>query len=189
MRLHLHNNLINMSHNFSTLDNRIEAINKWLISEFSSIRTGKASPAILDIIKIDSYGSKVPLNQIASVSIEDAKTLLVTPWDKNLAKPIESAILTSDLGLSVLGGDTSIRVGFPELTSERRTQLIKITKSKLEEAKISIRKEREREISLIKKLPSENDQKIYIQEVEVKVKKANDNLTVLTNDKEKSLSL
>ena len=178
-----------MSYDFSQIDSKMQDISNWLISEFARIRTGRATPSILDSVKVDSYGNKVSLNQVASVSIEDAKTLLVTPWDKNMTKPIESAITSSDLGISVSTADSSVRVIFPDLTSEVRERLIKLTKSKLEEAKISIRKEREKVVSDIKKIASEDEQKRHIQSLEKKVKEGIEKLEALSKDKEKELSI
>jgi len=90
-----------------------------------------------------SYGTKLPINQVAGITVEDAKTIRVTPWDKNQIKEIENALNTADLGVSVVVDDQGLRVIFAELTSERRNSLIKVAKSKLEEAKISLRNARD----------------------------------------------
>ena len=111
----------------------------WLQQEYSGIRTGQAAPAILDSIKVDSYGAKVPINQVASIGIEDARTLRVNPWDSDSVSAIETAIREANLGLSVVTDSTGLRVIFPELTSDRRTQLLKLAGQKLEEARISVR--------------------------------------------------
>lgn len=132
-----------MSYNFTTLKNHVTETENWLKKEFSSIRTGQATPSILDGVKINSYGAKVSVGNIAGVTIEDAKTLRITPWDKNQIKEIEKAITILNMGVAISVDESGIRVSFPDLTSERRDALIKILKGKFEEAKISLRKVRD----------------------------------------------
>ena len=121
----------------------LDAVVEWLRKEYQSIRTGMASPAVLDGVTIESYGVQSPLMQIASISIEGAKSLLVSPYDKSQVKQIEKAISDASLGLSVVGTDSGVRISFPDLTAERREMLIKLSKQKLEDARVSIRKERD----------------------------------------------
>ncbi len=132
-----------MNYDFSGFKKRGEEIKNWLTKEFTSVRTGRASPVILDGVIVEAYGSKMPLNQMATVMVDDPKTLAVAPWDVSVIKNIEKALRDSDLGLSVSVGDSTIRVSFPELTSERRQSLIKIVRQKEEQAKVSLRNERE----------------------------------------------
>ncbi len=117
---------------------------EWLKREFSGIRTGRATPAILDNIKVESYGTLMQMKEVGSVNIEDARSLRVTPWDITQAKGIEKAITAADLGLSVTVDDKGLRIIFPELSSERRTQLLKVAKQKLEDARVAIRNDREK---------------------------------------------
>ncbi len=133
-----------MNYDFSKFKNDIGEVEQWLIKEFSTIRTGMASPALLDGVKVDSYGTMIPLSQVANIGVEDAKTLAVTPWDASQIKDVEKAIIDADLGVSVSVGGTTIRASFPDLTSERRDLLIKTAKEKLEKAKVSLRAEREK---------------------------------------------
>lgn len=133
-----------MAYNFTPLKQKTTDTVEWLKREFSAVRTGRATPVILDAVRVDSYGSKMAINQLASVSVEDPKTLRISPWDMSQAKNIEQAIRESDLGLSVTVDDRGLRAIFPELTSERRQSLIKVAKQKLEEARIALRLERER---------------------------------------------
>ena len=133
-----------MAYNFGPFKQNIKGMEDWLKREFSSIRTGRATPAILDGLKADAYGSPMPLNQLANIAIEDARTLRLTPWDISQMKVIEKSIIISDLGLSVSVDEKGMRIIFPELTSDRREALIKIAKQKLEEARITIRNEREK---------------------------------------------
>ncbi len=132
-----------MSYNFSELKKEVEKTQEWLKQEYSAIRTGRATPAILDSVLVDSYGSKMPINQLATITTEDAKTIRITPWDVSQVKEIEKAITDSNLGLSVNTDEKGLRATFPDLTSERRDQLIKLAKQKLEEARISLRSARD----------------------------------------------
>ncbi|MFA5987697.1 MAG: ribosome recycling factor [Candidatus Paceibacterota bacterium] len=132
-----------MAYNFDSLKNKLEDKVKWLSSEMSGLRTGKASPAILDNIVVDSYGAMTPISHVASVTISDARTLRVTPWDKSLLVAIEKAIVYANLGLSVNVDGHDVRVAFPELTADRRKSLTKVAKEKCEEARIALRHERD----------------------------------------------
>jgi len=122
-----------------TYQSRLTEVISWLQKEFVSIRTGQATPALLDGIKVETYGSFMPLIQIGSVGIEDARTLRIVPWDASQVPAIERAIRESDLGVSVMSDSAGLRVGFPDLTSERRQQLVKVAKGKLEESRIAVR--------------------------------------------------
>lgn len=128
-----------MAYDFSKLDGGIKETKEWLEREFSSIRTGRSSPAILDSVKPEVYGTRTPMQQIGSVSIEDARTLRVIPWDKSVMKSIEKAITEADLGVSVVTDDQGLRIIFPELTAERRTILGKLAGQKCEEARVTLR--------------------------------------------------
>ena len=125
--------------------------------EYSQIHTGRAAPALLDGVQIESYGSFQPLKNVASITIEDPKTLRVIPWDKSQIKDIERALHASNLGFSIAVDDAGIRVIIPALTTETRNQLAKIAKDKLEDARITVRKARESALSMLKdaKLPED----------------------------------
>jgi ribosome recycling factor len=107
--------------------------------ELAKIRTGRAHPSLLEHVHVDYYGSEVPIGQAATVNIEDARTLSVTPWDKNMVQVIEKAILTSDLGLNPTTAGTVIRIPLPPLTEERRVELGKVVHHEGENSKIAIR--------------------------------------------------
>ncbi len=128
-----------MAYDFKRFDERAKGIDTWLIREFTGIRTGRATPALLDLVSVDAYGSKMPVQQVGSVSVEDPRTLRVSVWDASLVKDVEKGIMTADLGVSVVTDSSGVRVIFPTLTSERRVQLLKLAKAKLEEARVSIR--------------------------------------------------
>ncbi len=132
-----------MQYNFSTFKEKLSKAEEFLSKEYRELNIGRASPAVLDGVLMDSYGSKVPLKNAASISIEDLKTLRIIPWDKNQIKEIEKAITVSNLGLSTAADDAGIRVIFPQLTTENREKLAKLLKEKLEDARITVRKERE----------------------------------------------
>ena len=144
-------------YDFSKFKNEISEVEKWLIKEFSTIRTGMASPALLDSVKVENYGSMMPINQVANISIEDARTLIVTPWDASQVKDVEKAINDADLGVAVSVGGTGIRISFPDLTSERRGLLVKTAKEKLEKARVSLRAEREKVWDDIQKKEKEGE--------------------------------
>lgn len=132
-----------MGYDFSRFKMRTENVVLWLKGEYAGIHSGRAAPALLDKVQVDSYGSKMPVQHISSISIEDARTLRVAPWDKGQVKDIERAIQSADLGVGVSSDDQGVRVSFPELTAENREALLKIVKRKLEEARVSVKKERE----------------------------------------------
>ena len=132
-----------MAYDFSKFKKGIAGAEEWMKKEFSGIRTGQASPAILDGVKVDSYGAQVPISQIGSIATEGARSLRIAPWDASQVKDIEKAITIANLGLSVVVDDKGLRVNFPELTAERRTQIVKIAKEKLEEGKKQIRMHRD----------------------------------------------
>lgn len=128
-----------MAYDFSKFKKNITGADEWVKKEFSGIRTGQANPALLDGIKVESYGAQVPLSQVGSVATEGARTIRIAPWDASQIKSIEKAITVANLGLSVVVDDKGIRVNFPELTGETRASIVKVAKEKLEEGKRRIR--------------------------------------------------
>jgi ribosome recycling factor len=132
-----------MQYNFSDFKTQLKKVEEYLGKEYSQLNIGRASPMVLDGVSVDSYGSQMPLKNVASVSIEDPKTLRVVPWDKSQIKGVEKAIVGANLGLSVATDDLGIRVIFPQLTTETRQTLVKVLKEKLEESRITVRRERE----------------------------------------------
>jgi ribosome recycling factor len=110
-----------------------------LHTEFAKIRTGRAHPSLLDQIHIDYYGANTPINQVANVSVEDSRTLVVTPWEKDMVTKVEKAIMGSDLGLNPSTAGTVIRIPMPPLTEERRKDLVKVVKQEAEQARVAIR--------------------------------------------------
>lgn len=125
--------------NFSDLKTKIGGLEEWLQKEFATIRTGRATPLILDSIMVEAYGSKMAIKELANIVVEDARSLRIEPWDATIGKQIEKAITTSNLGLSIAPFEKGLRVIFPELTSERREQFAKVVRQKLEEARVTLR--------------------------------------------------
>ncbi|MCH9769952.1 MAG: ribosome recycling factor [Gammaproteobacteria bacterium] len=118
---------------------RMEKSTQALKSELSKLRTGRAHPALIEHVKVSYYGNDTPLNQVASVAIEDARTLTVTPWEKPLVPQIEKAILSAGLGLNPVTAGQVIRVPMPALTEERRKDLIRVVRDEAEKARVSVR--------------------------------------------------
>ncbi len=131
-----------MLYDFSKLKANVKETEEWLARELSGIRTGRATPTLLDVVKPEAYGTRTPLREIASVSVEDARTLRVIPWNRELLKMIEKGITAADLGVGIATDDQGLRISFPELTGERRTQLLKIAGDKTEHAKVTLRSHR-----------------------------------------------
>lgn len=133
-----------MAYNFSGFKLGAEGTLEWLRKEYAGIRSGQANPGVLDSVRVEMYGSQMPINQVATVLGESARTLRITPWDKGALKPLDSAIREANLGVSVSIDEQGLRVSFPELTDDRRQALLKLAKQKLEEARVRIRGEREK---------------------------------------------
>lgn len=183
-----------MAYSFSSLDTKIKETSEWLRGELVGIRTGQATPVLLDGIKLEVYGSMMPLNQVGSVSIEDAKTLRVSVWDQGNVKAVEKAIIDADLGVSVGSDEKGVRVSFPELTGERREQLKKIVRERLENAKVRLRHARDDTWNDIQKQQKdgamgEDDKFRAKEDMEKKVKEGSDALLAVVEAKEKEISL
>ncbi len=171
---------------------KLKEVTEWLSKEYAGIRTGQASPLLLDSIKVESYGTFVPVNQVGSVNIEDARTLRVSVWDKSAVSALERAIRDADLGVSTVTDSDGVRVIFPELTSERRVQLMKLAKSKLEDARISVRAVRDEAMKAIDKLQkdgeiSEDERFSQKEKVQGQVDSTNRALEALFDKKEVEL--
>jgi len=108
-------------------------------ADMKKLRTGRANPAMIEHLKVDYYGTETALSHIASIMVSDARTLVVTPWEKTMIKPIEKAILNADLGLNPISDVNSLRVPMPPLTEDRRKELVKVVKSTAEQSRVAIR--------------------------------------------------
>lgn len=153
------------------MDKSIQALR----NEFTSIRTGQASPSLLDRVFVDYYGSKTPVTQVASVTVPEARMLVVQPWDKGILKDIEKAINMSDLGLVPMNDGNLIRMAIPQLTEQRRKDLVKVVNKKAEEAKVAIRNIRRDGNVFLKKEEKNSDiSKDVIKDMEDKIQKLTD---------------
>lgn len=128
-----------------------------LDAALTKVRTGRAHPSLIEGIMVSYYGTDTPLNQVASVSVADARTLSVVPWEKTMVAPIEKAIMTSDLGLNPATSGNNIRIPLPALTEERRKDLIKLVRQEAEGAKVSIRNCRRDTITRLKSMEKDGD--------------------------------
>lgn len=172
-------------YNLDFFKQELKGAEDWLSKEYSQIHTGRANPALLDGVSVESYGSLQPLKNTASISIEDPKTLRVVPWDKSLNKGIEKSLHEANLGFSISVDDAGVRVIIPALTSETRQKLAKIAKERLEDARITVRKAREGILSSLKDqaLPEDTFARAK-DEVQKLVDSANTNLEALFEKKE-----
>ena len=172
-----------MAYNTNDFKQELKKVEEWLGKEYSQVHTGRATPMVLDSVMVESYGARQPIKNVAGISIEDPKTIRVAPWDKNQIKDIESAIMASNLGLSVVSDSDGVRVIFPMLTTENRTKLAKIIKEKLEDARISVRKSRGDEMDKLEDL-SEDEKKRAKDDVQKCVDESNANLEAIFAKKE-----
>ncbi|HVH10546.1 MAG TPA: ribosome recycling factor [Gemmatimonadales bacterium] len=145
------------------MDKAVEAVKR----EFATVRTGKATTALLDLVRVEAYGSEVPLTQVASVAAPEPKLLTVQPWDRSLVKAVEKAILASDLGLTPANDGTIIRIPIPPLTEERRRELVKVVHKFAEEGRVAIRHARTEAINRTKKTEHVSDDEKKHTEKEV----------------------
>jgi len=175
-----------MSYNTQNFKIELKKVEEWLNKEYGQIRTGRATPMVLDSVMVESYGNRMPIKNIAGITIEDSKTLRVAPWDKNQVKEIEKAINESNLGLSIVSDSDGVRVIFPMLTTENRTNLVKLLKEKLEEARIRVRKARQDEIDKLEDL-SEDEKKRGKDDIQKCVDESNNNLEAIFNKKENEI--
>ncbi|MGI6678530.1 MAG: ribosome recycling factor [Dehalobacterium sp.] len=128
-----------------------------LKKDLASLRAGRATPALLDKVQVDYYGTLTPVNQMANVSVPEARLLLIQPWDKSTIPSIEKAILKSDLGLTPSSDGNVIRIGIPQLTEERRKELVKVVKKKTEDARVAVRNVRRETNDMIKEFEKERE--------------------------------
>lgn len=174
-----------MAYSFSDFSTQGKEIIEWLKREYTGISTGRATPAILDLVSVESYGARTAIPHVASVTIEDPRTLRVAPWDKSQVKVIEKALYDADLGLSVSVDDGGLRIFFPQLTTERRAQLVKVLKDRLEDGRVKVRmlrQETQKDIEA-QNLP-EDDAKRASDELQKKVDEYNSLLEDVFTKKE-----
>jgi ribosome recycling factor len=174
-------------------EKRLKEVIEFLQKEFVAIRTGQATPALLDGVKVETYGTYMPIVQVGSIGVEDARTLRISTWDASQIPAIERAIRDSDLGVSVSTDSNGLRVIFPDLTAERRQQLVKIAKGKLEDARVSVRAVRDdvmREIDSAQKAGdiSEDERHSKREQVQKNVDLTNRTLEAVFDKKAEEIS-
>ncbi len=174
------------------LKNKVKETANWLDKELASVRTGRANPALLDGVRVDSYGSQVAINQVGSIAVEDARSIRISPWDQSLVKAVEKAVAAANLGVSLAIDEKGVRVIFPELTGERRAQIVKVAKEKFEQARVTVRKERDWTIQEIEKKEKakemgEDDKFRLKTEVQKIIDEANKKLEASMAKKEKEI--
>jgi len=178
--------------NLQQLKNKIQETEKWLDKELTSVRTGRANPALLDSVRVDSYGTSVAINQIGNIAIEDSRSLRISPWDASQVKALEKAIGAANLGVSTVVDEKGLRVIFPELTNDRRKDIVKIAKDKFEQARVTLRKNRDEVMQdLEKKFKAkemgEDDKFRHKTEIEKLVSESGKKLEVAMSKKEKEI--
>jgi len=161
-------------------------------ADLKKLRTGRAHPSLIEGLKVDFYGAETPLNQMANISVEDGRTLVVTPWDRNTVQAVEKAIHKSDLGLTPNTAGTVIRIPLPPLTEERRRDIMKVVRGDAENAKVSIRNVRRDAIASLKealkeKLISQDDERRGADEIQKITDKAVADIDQILAVKEKEI--
>ncbi len=163
------------------MDERVKAIDEkmtkaydYLVSDLSTIRAGRANPHVLDKVRVDYYGTPTPIQQVGNISVPEPRMLQIAPWDKSLIKDIEKAIMCSDVGITPSNDGVVVRLVFPELTEERRKELVKDVKKKGEEGKVVIRNLRRDGNDAFKKLAKEDVSEDVIKDLEDSLQKITD---------------
>jgi ribosome recycling factor len=177
---------------FGELKEKSKEVEVWLSKELSVIRTGRANSSILDFVQVEAYGSKMSIKELANITVEDAKSVRIEPWDMTVGKSIEKAISSSNLGLSVAPFDKGLRIIFPELTAERREQFIKVVKQQFEEAKVSLRNLRDKTWKAIEEKEKaggmgEDDKFRLKEEMQKIIDASSKNMEVMAEKKEKEI--
>lgn len=181
-----------MAYNFQPLKDGIKKVEEKLRADYQSISTGRANPALLDAVQAEAYGSYQPIKNLANISVEDPRTLRITPWDTGIVREIESALQKSGLPITTAVDDKGLRVAIPQLTEESKQSLTKLARTKLEEARISVRSERQKldkEIDTAEKDKkiSEDDKFRAKEELQKIVDEANKMLEELAKKKESDI--
>ena len=163
----------------------------FLVNDLGAIRAGRANPHVLDKIKVDYYGTPTPIQQVGNVTVPEPRIIQIAPWEKTLIKAIEKAIMTSDIGINPTNDGAVIRLVFPELTEERRRDLVKDVKKRGEEGKVAIRNTRRDGNDALKKLAKAEVSEDEVKELEEKLQKMTDkfikNIDKLVEEKSKEI--
>ena len=177
---------------FDILEEKMSKSIDYLKEELANIRAGRANPAILNKVEVDYYGVATPLNQVGTISVPEARQILVTPWDRSMVIAVEKAIQKADIGVNPINDGNAIRLIFPELTEDRRRELSKQVKSLGEEAKVAIRNSRRDAMDEVKAKQkaseiTEDDQKDYEDKIQKITDKYISNIESIISEKEKEI--
>ena len=179
----------------SIIDNHKEEFNKIIEHfklEIGTLKTGRANPGMLDMVRVEAYGAMSPINQVASVTVQDARSLVIQPWDKSVLKDLEKAIVEANLNVSPVNDGERIRLNLPALTEETRKEVVKLLNHKAEESKIAIRMERDNvkdEIMEAEKNKEfgEDEKFSLLEDLDKKVGEYNETIKELVNKKEEEI--
>ncbi|MBO5208401.1 MAG: ribosome recycling factor [Lachnospiraceae bacterium] len=163
-----------MDERLKPYDEKMKKAYDFLVTDFGTIRAGRANPHVLDKIKVDYYGTPTPIQQVGNITVPEARMIQIAPWEKNLIKDIEKAIMMSDVGITPSNDGAVIRLVFPELTEERRKELVKDVKKKGEDNKVVIRNARRDGNDAFKKLAKAEVSEDEIKELEEQLQKLTD---------------
>ncbi|MDE7284228.1 MAG: ribosome recycling factor [Lachnospiraceae bacterium] len=180
-----------MDDRIKTYDEKMKKAYDFLVTDLGTIRAGRANPHVLDRIRVDYYGTPTPLQQVGNISVPEPRMLQIAPWDKSLIKDIEKAIMMSDVGITPSNDGAVIRLVFPELTEERRKDLVKDIKKRGEENKVAVRNARRDGMDALKKLAKTEVSEDEIKELEDRLQKLTDkyikDIDVLVEEKSKEI--
>lgn len=171
----------------SVFKKEIEKIIESMSEDFAKIRTGRATPELVENVKADVYGAEMPLKSIATIGVSDAKSLLVQPWDKGSVESVAKSLISANLGLSTSVEGDSIRVTLPDLNEERRKEYVKVMKDRAELARVAVRNARQKAIKDIPENISEDEIDRAKDDIEKEVKQANEKIADLKDRKEEDL--
>lgn len=163
-----------MDERVKVFEGKMQKAYDYLLADFATIRAGRANPHVLDKIKVDYYGTPTPIQQVGNISVPEPRMIQIAPWEKSLLKAIEKAILTSDIGINPSNDGSVIRLIFPELTEERRKDLVKEVKKKGEDGKVAVRNIRRDGNDAFKKLAKTEISEDEIKQLEDELQKVTD---------------
>mgnify|MGYP003299944650 FL=1 len=163
-----------MDERIKVYDEKMKKAYEFLESDYAGIRAGRANPHVLDKIRVDYYGTPTPIQQVGNITVPEARIIQIAPWEKSLIKAIEKAIMTSDIGITPSNDGSIIRLVFPELTEERRKDLVKDVKKKGEDAKVAVRNIRRDGNDAFKKLAKTDVSEDEIKQLEDQLQKLTD---------------
>lgn len=181
-----------MNKYIQTKQGEFQKVLEFFKKDISVLRTGRANPSVLDGILVDAYGAKTPLNGVGSITVSDARSMVISPWDKSVLKDIEKAIVEANLGFGVVNEGDKIRLTLPMMTEENRRDLVKRLNEKMEGARVNLRKVRDEIKADIEKAEgdkeiSEDDKFRFLKELDEEVKAKNDEVKTIRDKKEEDI--